>query len=418
VILNGPLADRLGGRKAILIGAVGAAAINLLIGLLFLSGAMTKILVAMSLLWAVNMYFQSFGALSVVKVNAAWFHVRERGVFGGIFGMMISSGYFLAVSIGGWIVSQFGWIYIFLIPAFCIMVMFLVDLFLVKDKPSQAGFTDFNTGDASSGDETPVNWHYLFRKVFTHPVIVTLALAEFCTGFVRQGVMLYFTEYYKEVHAIPIQAGLYWWGGFAVTLGGIAGGLICGYLSDRVFHSRRPPAAFVFYIGQIVFLLLLGFLPGQRLLLAGNPAAATWFGHTPGQIGAVVLLGLTCMWIFGVHGMLSGTASMDFGGKKAAATAAGMLDGIQYVASGFTGFGLGWVLDRWNWDGVRTSAETAARMPVDAHVWVLSIVPFSIIGALLMIRLWHATPLKGAGAPVTGSRVRPLTAAPSPSDRP
>jgi OPA family glycerol-3-phosphate transporter-like MFS transporter len=265
-----------------------------------------------------------------------------------------------------------------------------------------------------------VDWHYLFRKVFTHPVIVTLCLAEFCTGFVRQGVMLYFTEYYKEVHAIPIQGGLYWWGGFAVTVGGVVGGLICGYLSDRVFQSRRPPAAFIFYIGQIVFLLLLGFLPGQRLLLASNPAAASWGGHTPGQFGAVVLLGLTCMWIFGVHGMLSGTASMDFGGKKAAATAAGMLDGIQYVASGFTGFGLGWVLDRWNWDGVRTSAETAARMPVDAHVWVLSIIPFSIIGALLMIRLWHATPLKGAGAPVTGPRRAgmPLTAAPAPSDRP
>jgi MFS transporter, OPA family, glycerol-3-phosphate transporter len=399
VILNGPLADRVGGRRAILIGAVGAAALNLIIGLLFLSGTMTKILVSMSLLYAVNMYFQSFGALSVVKVNSSWFHVRERGVFGGIFGIMISSGYFLAVTVGGWILAHFSWYFIFLIPSFCIFTMFLVDLFMVRDKPSQAGHPDFNTGDASAGDDTPIDWGYLVRKVFTNPIIITLALAEFCTGFVRQGVMLYFTEYFQEVHAIVKTSPLYWWGGFAVTLGGIAGGLACGYLSDRWFHSRRPPVAFIFYMAQIVFLLLLGFLPGQLALLQQNPAAATWGGYTPGQVLAVLFLGLTCMVIFGVHGMLSGTASMDFGGRKAAATTAGMLDGIQYVASGFTGFGLGAVLDHWNWDGVaRAAAGAAERVPADAHIWVLSIIPFSLIGGLLMIRLWRATPLKGAVA--------------------
>src|SRR5713226_600016 len=36
VIFNGPLADKFGGRKAVLLGAVGAGSINLAIGLLFL----------------------------------------------------------------------------------------------------------------------------------------------------------------------------------------------------------------------------------------------------------------------------------------------------------------------------------------------------------------------------------------------
>jgi OPA family glycerol-3-phosphate transporter-like MFS transporter len=42
--------------------------------------------------YAANMYFQSFGAVSIVKVNASWFHLRERGTFGGIFGILISLG--------------------------------------------------------------------------------------------------------------------------------------------------------------------------------------------------------------------------------------------------------------------------------------------------------------------------------------
>src|SRR4030095_9510710 len=96
VMFNGPLADRIGGRRAILFGAAGALVMNLIIGLLFLNGWSTKIIVGMSLLYSANMYFQSFGALSVVKVNSAWFHVRERGVFGGIFGILISLGLYFA----------------------------------------------------------------------------------------------------------------------------------------------------------------------------------------------------------------------------------------------------------------------------------------------------------------------------------
>src|SRR5229473_3964212 len=52
VIFNGPLADKFGGRKAVLLGAVGAGSINLAIGLLFLSGWQTHVLVGLSLLYA------------------------------------------------------------------------------------------------------------------------------------------------------------------------------------------------------------------------------------------------------------------------------------------------------------------------------------------------------------------------------
>src|SRR5512135_3815046 len=180
VIFNGPLADRIGGKKSILIGAAGASALNLLIGLLFLNGWQTKIVVGMSLLNAVNMYFQSFGALSVVKVNAPWFHVKERGVFGGVFGIMISSGYFLALTVGGWILSYLPWYWVFLVPSLLLAVMFGVDAVMVKDKPSQAGFPDFDTGDATSKDadkDKPVEFGYLVRRVFTNPVILTIITA-------------------------------------------------------------------------------------------------------------------------------------------------------------------------------------------------------------------------------------------------
>ncbi|OGR47026.1 MAG: hypothetical protein A2X40_08910 [Elusimicrobia bacterium GWC2_65_9] len=358
VMCNGPLTDRFGGRRAILLAAAGTSLLNLIIGLLFLCGWHTKILVGMSLLYAVNQYFQSFGALSVVKVNSTWFHVRERGVFGGIFGIMISSGYFLAMTVGGWILAKLPWYMVFLIPSAAVAAMMVVDYFLIADTPKHAGHDDFDTGDATSSHEDkdkPIDLAYLIRHVFMNKVILTLTAAEFCTGFVRQGLLLWFVPFLKEVHAVQHGTTLFTVATGGITVGGICGGLLCGYLSDHLFQSRRPPVAFLFYLGQIASLLALG--------MTRNPQIAAF------------LIGFSCMWIFGVHGMLSGTASMDFGGTKAAATVTGLLDGIQYVASGMTGVFLGGILDKYGWG-----------------CWTYMIIPFSMIGAILMTTLWNATP--------------------------
>ncbi len=368
VMFNGPLADRIGGKKAILIGALGASLLNLVIGLLFLNGWNTKLIVGMSLLYAVNQYFQSFGALSVVKVNAPWFHVKERGVFGGIFGIMISGGYFLAMTVGGWIMSNMAWYMVFLIPSAAIFTMFLVDLYLVKDTPKQAGFDNFNTGDASSHEkdkETPLKLGELANRIFKNPVIVTLAVSEFCTGFVRQGLLLWFVPFLSEVHKIEHGGTLFTIATSGITVGGILGGIMCGWMSDKLFQSRRPPVAFIFYLMQIVSLFILG--------------------QTHSPVVASFMIGVSCMWIFGVHGMLTGTASMDFGGTRAASSVAGLLDGVQYLASGLTGFLMGHYLDKWGWGS-----------------WTYMIMPFSLFGALLMTRLWNETPLKKA-APAEGT---------------
>ena len=385
VMLNGPLADKFGGRKAILLGAFGAAMLNLAIGLLFLTKATTGLIVSMSLLYAINSYFQSFGALSVVKVNSAWFHVRERGVLGGFFGAMISCGYALALIVGGWVLATMPLWCVFAVPAGALLTMFCVDLFLVRNRPSDAGHPDFPTGDQGSDDSaTPSAPRFVAspagepfrtgaaieparapgffdvaRGVLAHPVIRILAYAEFCTGLVRQGLLLYFTEFLAEVHGVRPGTSTFLIASWGITVGGIVGAFACGYLSDYFFHSRRTPVAFIFYGGQAIALLVLGLVKTPLL--------------------AAFMIGFSCMWIFGVHGMLSGTASMDFGGKKGAATAAGLLDGVQYVGSGFVGFGLGWLIKTYGWS-----------------VWPYALIPFSFIGALLMIPIWNAKPARAA----------------------
>ena len=179
-------------------------------------------------------------------------------------------------------------------------------------------------------------------------------------------------EFLKEVHHVSLDSWTFAMASTGITVGGILGGLLCGWMSDHLFGSRRGPVAFIFYCMQVFALLGLGYATSPTM--------------------AAVMIGVCCMWIFGVHGMLSGTASMDFGGRKAAATAAGLLDGVQYVASGFTGFGLGWILKTYGWDGGGSAAHEAAN----AQVWVFSIIPFSVLGGLIILRLWNAHPSKRA----------------------
>jgi MFS transporter, OPA family, glycerol-3-phosphate transporter len=362
-LFNGPIADRIGGRKAMLIGVCGAIAANLAFGLgayLGLLGTGSVLLAYFASVWAMNGYFQSYSALSLIKVNSAWFHVRERGVFSAIFGSMIQSGRALIYLVGPIAVTLLPWQWVFFIPAATMAMMAVLTFMFVQDSPKNAGFADFDTADASSGDTETVNLKYLTRKVFTNPVTVTIAVAEFCTGFVRHGFEQWFPRYMQEAQHLRLDSPVFKSGAMAVVMTGIVGAFAAGTVSDWVFKSRRPPVAFLGYSLQIAALAVIWWAPSLPLIIA-----------------AFVVNSFA---ISMVHSMLSGTASMDFGGKKAAATATGMFDGMQYIGGSVVGVGMGWMLERFGWGA-----------------WGPSMIGFSLIGAILMVRLWNEVP-KGYSA--------------------
>jgi OPA family glycerol-3-phosphate transporter-like MFS transporter len=362
-LFNGPIADRIGGRKAMLIGVCGSVVFNILFGLGAYAGALgtgTLLLGYFATAWALNAYFQSYSALALIKVNSGWFHVRERGVFSAIFGSMIQSGRALIFVVGGFAVAILPWQWVFFIPAGIMTLMGVLTFLFVRDSPEEAGHPPFDTADASSGDVGKVNFAYLARKVFTNPITVTIAVAEFCTGFVRHGFEQWFPRYMQEAQHLPLDSQVFQTGALIVVLAGIGGAFAAGTVSDWVFKSRRTPVAFIGYSLQVLCLAVVWWSPSLE-----------WI------IGAFVVNSFA---ISMVHSMLSGTASMDFGGRKAAASAAGMFDGMQYLGGAAVGSGMGWMLEHWGWG-----------------VWGPSMIGFSVIGALLMLRLWNARPSKAGG---------------------
>ncbi|MDT8324212.1 MAG: MFS transporter [Bacteroidota bacterium] len=374
-LINGPLTDRIGGKRAILIGSAGSAVMNGVMGILVLGilewGWTVNLTLAFSVTYAMNMYFQSYGAVAIVKVNSSWFHVRERGVFGGIFGILISLGLYFAFDWSQAIVNwteavnpehpQY-WL-VFFVPAVILVFWFVLDFFVLRDTPGQAGYEDFDTGDASSGEEnSPFVLKDILRRIFTNPVILTVGLIELCTGVLRNGVMHWFPIYANEqiAAASAVASWEFWlnnWG-LMLMIAGASGGMLAGWMSDHLFGSRRAPVAGILYTALLLAVI------GMLFALDGD-------AHLLG-----VLVFIVSIAVIGTHGMLSGTATMDFGGRKAAATAVGLIDGLVYLGTGIQSISLGYITSS-NW-----------------HYWPVFLIPFAVAGILLTLRIWHAIPTR------------------------
>ena len=364
-VINGPLTDRLGGRKTILLAAAGAAATNLMMGAVVL-GRWTGAYLPDAALWfgvlyGANMYFQSFGAVSIVKVNAQWFHLRERGTFGGIFGILISLGIYFAYDWNRRLLAVLPLEWIFFVPALLLLGFAVIDMFLVFDRPSDTGHPDFDTADASSGASGPaLSARQVFGKMLRHPVIMTIAAIELVSGCVRGGVMKWCYVFLKETGQAASFVYQNW--GMLLCCAGILGGVVAGTISDRVFQSRRGPSAGLLY-GVVV-----AGLAGAAALIV-SPA-----------VGFVFVL--VMMAIIGVHGMLSGTASMDFGGTRNVGVAVGIIDGFVYIGNGLQSIIFGWVLP----------GELLERDPSSWRLLPLLAGGVAVIGLLLCTRIWHARP--------------------------
>ena len=368
-LLNGPLADKLGGRRTMLIGAAGVVVANLAMGGALLSGAFTNLRVPFTVLYAANMYFQSFGAVSIVKVNASWFHLRERGAFGGIFGILISLGLYLAFDPTRLVLASFPPAFAFFLPAVILFVFFVIDYLVVRDTPGEAGHRDFDVADASSADTGPALGVFaVAKKMLTNPIILSIAMVEFCSGYLRAALMDWYYIFAQQTGAITTQYVPKHWG-LMQCVAGILGGVLAGILSDRLFHSRRGPVA------AILYGVCIAASVGVALVLL-----SPWLGW---------VVALMMLAIIGVHGMLSGTASMDFGGRKNAGLAVGIIDGFVYLGVATQAFLLGSLLPE---------KGHGAEDPTKWTPWPWAMLPVAVIGFLLALRLWNARPTTKSAA--------------------
>jgi OPA family glycerol-3-phosphate transporter-like MFS transporter len=362
-IINGLLADRLGGKRAMLIGAAGTVTMNVLFGVASFWG----------LLWmfvtirGIDGYLQAFGAPGMVKINAAWFGHRERGRFAGIFGFMINLGRFgifklgpalLAgfVFLGLWQIPPLHWRWLFWVPAGITTVVALGMGCVVQDTPEGAGFPSPNPQDPSGDVRASVKT--VLYTIASNPVVWVVACAYACTGAVRQGIDQWFPRFMNEAYHVDFQSAQFQLVGFLIPFVASAGSLISGYLSDTLFQGRRAPvAAGLYFIETAIILLAAQF-------------------HTANA--AVLFLVLISFTANATHSILGTAAAMDIGGPKMAGFASGVIDSFQYFGGSLAGYFLGALLDK-SWGS-----------------YFYFMAPFGVIGGILMLTIFGRVTLTKA----------------------
>ncbi len=388
LFVSGPLIDRIGGKKGMIMASLGAAIFNILMGwalyIYMHDSSSLNIVVTLTILYSLNMFFQSFGAISTIKVKSFWFHVRERGTFGAIFGTLISLGVYFsfdwteaiikAVKVSSTAepsafrefmqnlfalqnaqISSY-WL-AFYIPAGFLLIWAMIDLLLIKDSPDEAGFGKFETYDASHGDNhADLNsWVKVIKSVLSNRVILMIGAIEFTSGILRDGIMKWYRLFAKET-GFGVEQIISHWGLWAAVTG-ILGAFLAGSISDRFFHSRRAPVAGILQLIMFIATVVMFFT------ISSNPMAM--------GISCLVMM----MAVIGVHSIMSGTATADFGGRRGAATATGVADGFSKLGSSFQEFVLGGLLTIETW-----------------QYWPSFLMPFTLFGLFFAVKLWRDLP--------------------------
>jgi OPA family glycerol-3-phosphate transporter-like MFS transporter len=341
-LVNGLFTDRIGGKRAMLIGVGGMIVANVVFGAASGFGS----LATFTMIWVANGYFQAFGAPGFIKINAAWFSKAERGTFAGIFGFMIQLGQFginklapallAGFTIAVWTVPKLHWKWLFWVPPMIAALVAVLLVIVVKETPEEAGYDRVHEEQSETpADAVRVSLKESFSTIVRHPLVWFYAMAYACTGAVRHGsdhlAVLYFVDHLqmdRKAQALTITLQL-------MPLMAVVGSLGAGLISDKLFRGHRSPVAMSLYFLETCVILLAVFLM-EGLGAKGVLLSCTF----------LVLISLTAN---STHAIVGSAAPMDIGGRKMAGFAAGVIDSFQYFGAAIALPLMGKLLDLYGW---------------------------------------------------------------------
>jgi OPA family glycerol-3-phosphate transporter-like MFS transporter len=131
--------------------------------------------------------------------------------------------------------------------------------------------------------------------------------------------------------------------------------IVAGLIGDGFGRGGR---AAVILVGMLLCGLALGVLGTTDL--SGRPRMA------------LILLSLVAFLLIGPYSYLAGAISLDLGGKRGAATACGIIDGLGYLGGALAGVGIAKVSVALGWQGVfRVLAGVAVVTSVAAGFFLV-----------------------------------------------
>ena len=317
--VSGSMADLFGGRRNFLGGMAG----SILFTLVFvLSGGFPLFTLA----WVGNRLFQSTGWVGLVKVASRWFSYSTYGTVMAV----LSLSFLFGDAACRWVMSELlahgvGWRGVFMVGAGSLAVLLAANLMFLRETPEERGLPapeanplNVYGADGEHKNEKHPGLKAILRPLFTSFPFWLVCLLSLGTTLLRETFNFWTPTYFVQFvglsgsQAAARSALFPLFGGISVLLAGV--------VSDKLGLNGRNLVLVVGMAASTVCLVVLARTPGH---------ASQW---TP-----VVLVTLVGFLLLGPYSYLAGAMSLDFGGKRGSATAAGIIDGVGYLAGWLSG---------------------------------------------------------------------------------
>ena len=326
--LMGSVSDRSDARKFLPLGLV-LASLSMMFMIVPITAFGDNHAMAIVLMGVLNFlvgWFNGMGWPPCGRVMTHWFSQTERGTMMSIWNCAHNVGGALVGPMAVYGATWFGsWFYAnqpdhyfligtFVFPAATAILVALLAYCLLRDTPQSCGLpsvekwrNDYPKNYSEKSEQVLSTKEIFFKYVLNNKFLWYIAIANAFVYMVRYGCLDWAPTILTEKGVNLKDAG---WAYFAYEFAAIPGTLICGWLSDKLFHGRRALPTILFMALVAVFIL-------TYWLFMDNLTAVI-----------ISLIGIG-FFIYGPV-MLIGVQALDLAPKNAAGTAAGLTGFFGY----------------------------------------------------------------------------------------
>lgn len=333
--INGPMADRVGGRRIFLVGMAGAIFFNIIF-------ALSSSLAAFIVVWCFCRYFLSMGWGGLTKTIGNWYPTDRNGTVMGLISINFQFGGVAATLFAGFLVALgVNWQGVFIYPAIVLCVILAWSYLASRGKPDDVvPGAIAHEGEAAKdqladyGEEHP-SVSTILKTLLRLPIYRELLVFSFLTTLLRS-VFLFWTP--KFLFDIGLGASSAILRSAIFPLLGVLGTVFIGWYTDH--HARNGDRARMMWI--MLSVLVFCMIAISVLSAASEP-----------DFNLILLfLGASGFFLLGPYSMSSGCLTLDIAGAKGAGSCTGIIDGMGYIGGAIAAFAAGVMSDYLGWPQV------------------------------------------------------------------
>lgn len=284
------------------------------------------IMILFSILWGLNGLSQSMGAAPGVISLSRWFPLRERGTWYSLFSATPYIGECISFVLLGFVAKYFGWQACFILSSVFGFIGSLLSLTLISDTPESKGLPSIATlaGEETNKTEDSMSTRSLQTRIFRHWSIWIIAISSGFLYISKYAISGWSVLFMQEERNFPIETASIVTSIYA--LAGVAGTVLAGWLSDKVFSGNRFRPVLISGILSIISLAVFLFIPG-------------------GYLPSVISLSLFSLSTGVLYCLVAGIIAMDIVPRKATGAAVGIIGIVCYVFASLQDLLSGYLID-------------------------------------------------------------------------